>query len=71
VNNSLGSGALSCSPGGFRRYGLIIIFHMLPQVCDRRLGSYHEKVVARNSKSSQRPNDETLDKVGDERRCCK
>jgi hypothetical protein len=40
---------------------------MLPQVCSGRLGSYHEKVDARNQKSSQRPNDKPFDEVGRER----
>jgi hypothetical protein len=40
---------------------------MFPQVGSGGLGSYHEKVDARNQKSPQRPNDETLDQVGDKR----
>ena len=40
---------------------------MLPQVGSGRLGSYYEKVNARDQESSQRPYYETFDEVGGER----
>ena len=42
----------------------LLVSSMLPQVGSGGLGSYHEKVDARNQKSTQRPNQKTLDEVG-------